>query len=107
VDAAEVVVGREQSDHGFVVVPELAETVRQPGESPDAHAKRQVRLLDMVRAGAVEIRVARDRSHVDVGYPEGVARRSAWHFLNRVDDSRVSSLRRVAKAIGASVKDLF
>jgi transcriptional regulator with XRE-family HTH domain len=42
-----------------------------------------------------------------MGYPEGKARQSVWQLLNKVDDPRVSSLRRLAKALGIAVKDLF
>jgi hypothetical protein len=42
-----------------------------------------------------------------MGFAEGVARRAAWQFLNRVDDPRISTLRKFAKAIGVNTKDLF
>jgi hypothetical protein len=42
-----------------------------------------------------------------MGYPEGKARQSVWQLLNKVDDPRVSSLRRFAKAMGIAVRDLF
>jgi len=42
-----------------------------------------------------------------MGYPPGVARRAAWQFLHKVDDPRMSSLRRFAKAMGVGVKDLL
>jgi len=42
-----------------------------------------------------------------MGYPEGKARQSVWQFLNKVNDRRVSSLRRFAKALGIAVRDLF
>jgi transcriptional regulator with XRE-family HTH domain len=36
-----------------------------------------------------------------------VARKSAWQFLNMVNDPRLGTLRRFAKAIGVPVKDLL
>lgn len=42
-----------------------------------------------------------------MGYPEATARQSAWQFLSKTDDPRVSMLRRFAKALGVSVKDLL
>ena len=42
-----------------------------------------------------------------MGFAEGVARRAAWQFLIKVNDPRVSTLRKFAKAIGVKVGDLF
>ena len=42
-----------------------------------------------------------------MGYAPGTARRAAWQFLNKIDNPTVDALRRFAKAIGVSVKDLF
>lgn len=43
----------------------------------------------------------------EMGYPEGVARRAAWQFFNKVDDPRLSTLRRFAKAMKIDVKKLL
>ena len=42
-----------------------------------------------------------------MGFTEETAKQGAWQFLNKVDDPRISTLRRFAKAIGVKVKDLF
>ncbi len=42
-----------------------------------------------------------------MGFEEGTARRAAWQFLNKVNDPRVSTLRKFAKAIGVKVSELF
>lgn len=48
-----------------------------------------------------------DELGVAMGYQGDVARKSAWQFLNRTDDPRLSMLRRFAKAMGVNVKDLL
>jgi transcriptional regulator with XRE-family HTH domain len=35
------------------------------------------------------------------------ARKAAWQFLNKVDDPRVSTLRKFAEAVGVPLADLF
>jgi hypothetical protein len=40
-----------------------------------------------------------------MGYPKETARQSAWQFM-KTEDPRVSMLKRFAKALGVSVKDL-
>lgn len=35
-----------------------------------------------------------------------VARKSAWQFLNRVNDPKLGTLRRFAKALGIPIEDL-
>ncbi len=42
-----------------------------------------------------------------MGYPPGTARRAAWQFLNKINNPTLDALRRFAKAMGVSVKDLF
>jgi transcriptional regulator with XRE-family HTH domain len=41
-----------------------------------------------------------------MGYAPDKARRSAWQFLRRTRDPRLSMLRRFAAAIGASLREL-
>ncbi len=41
-----------------------------------------------------------------MGYPEETARQSAWQFM-KTGDPRISMLRRFAKAMGLSAKDLI
>ncbi len=68
---AKVVVPEEQSDHRFVVFPKLAECVCQPREAPDTRANRQIRALNVRRAGGVKIRVAGNRWHMNASYHAG------------------------------------
>jgi transcriptional regulator with XRE-family HTH domain len=42
-----------------------------------------------------------------MGYEEDIARKSAWQFLNRTNDPRLSMLRRFTEAVGISMSDLF
>ena len=42
-----------------------------------------------------------------MGYEGDVARKGAWRFLNMTADPRVSTLRKVADALGVRVADLF
>ena len=42
----------------------------------------------------------------EMGAEGEVARKSAWQFLNKVNDPKMGTLRRFAKAIGISVSDL-
>lgn len=44
---------------------------------------------------------------LEMGFPPGTARRAVWQFFNQVDDPRISTLRRFAKAMGIKVKDLL
>lgn len=41
-----------------------------------------------------------------MGYAEGIARRSAWQFIKKSIDPRISMLCRFAKAMGVELKDL-
>jgi hypothetical protein len=40
-------------------------------------------------------------------YPERSARKSAWQFIQKTDDPRLSMLRRFAKAMRVDVRDLL
>ena len=44
---------------------------------------------------------------LDMGYEAGTAHRAAWQFLRTTADPRLSMLRRFAKAMGVSVKDML
>lgn len=41
-----------------------------------------------------------------MGYKGDVARKSAWQFLNKTTDPRLSMLRRFAKAMGVPITEL-
>lgn len=42
-----------------------------------------------------------------MGYEGGVARKSAWQFLNKTADPRMSTLRRFAAALSVPLADLL
>jgi transcriptional regulator with XRE-family HTH domain len=42
-----------------------------------------------------------------MGYTGDKARKSAWQFLNKTHDHRVSMLRKFAAAVGVTVAELF
>lgn len=41
-----------------------------------------------------------------MGYEESIARKSAWQFLNRTNDPRLSMLRKFAAAVGVTLAEL-
>jgi transcriptional regulator with XRE-family HTH domain len=47
-----------------------------------------------------------DELGVAMGYEGEVARKSAWQFLNKVGDPRLSSVRRFAAALGVPLSEL-
>jgi transcriptional regulator with XRE-family HTH domain len=54
------------------------------------------------RSGLTLVELGRRMGHED----DEVARRSAWQFLNKTRDPRLSMLRRFAKAVGVSLAEL-
>ena len=42
-----------------------------------------------------------------MGYSGDAARKSAWQFINKTHDHRVSMLRKFVEAVGAEMIDLF
>jgi transcriptional regulator with XRE-family HTH domain len=48
-----------------------------------------------------------DELGVAMGYTGEVARKSAWQFLNKTTDPRLSMLRKFAAALGVDVRELF
>jgi transcriptional regulator with XRE-family HTH domain len=44
---------------------------------------------------------------VRMGYPEESARKSAWQFIQKTDDPRLSMLRRFAKAMSVPLSELL
>jgi transcriptional regulator with XRE-family HTH domain len=47
-----------------------------------------------------------DELGIGMGYEGEVARKSAWQFLNKVGDPRLSSVRRFAQAMGVPLSEL-
>jgi len=48
-----------------------------------------------------------DALGLKMGYSGDVARKSAWQFLNKTADPRLSMVRKFAAAVGVSLADLF
>jgi transcriptional regulator with XRE-family HTH domain len=48
-----------------------------------------------------------DEIGLKMGYPTATARKSAWQFLNKTADPRLSMLRKFANAVGVDVKKLL
>jgi hypothetical protein len=60
-----------------------------------------------VRARFEKSKLSLDELGLKMGYPKETARKSAWQFLNKTNDPRLSMLRKFAAAVGCSVKSLF
>jgi transcriptional regulator with XRE-family HTH domain len=60
-----------------------------------------------VRARFEKSKLSLDELGTRMGYPPESARKSAWQFLNKTNDPRLSMLRKFAVAVGCSVKSLF
>jgi transcriptional regulator with XRE-family HTH domain len=43
---------------------------------------------------------------VKMGYPDSSARKSAWQFIAKTEDPRLSMLRKFAEALGVDLKDI-
>jgi transcriptional regulator with XRE-family HTH domain len=44
---------------------------------------------------------------IAMGFDTAVARKSVWQLLNKIDDPKLSTLRKFAAALGASMSDFF
>jgi transcriptional regulator with XRE-family HTH domain len=71
-------------------------------------AKKQAEEATMaqVRALFEDSKISLQELGLRMGYPEATARQSVWQFIYKTDDPRLSMLKRFAKAMGVSVKDL-
>lgn len=61
------------------------------------------KVLKMVEKSEISL----DELGILMGYPEESARKSAWQFLRKTTDPRLSMLERFAKAMKIDVKDLL
>lgn len=64
-------------------------------------------VMQAVRARFEQSGMSLDALGEKMGYPKSSARKSAWQFLHKTNDPRVSMLRRFAAAVGTSVRNLF
>lgn len=62
--------------------------------------------ISAIRARFEKSGLSLDELGLKMGYPKESARKSAWQFLNKTSDPRLSMLRKFAEAIGCSVKSL-
>lgn len=63
-------------------------------------------IMDVVRARFEKSGLTLDQLGEKMGHPKDSARKSAWQFINQVNDPRISTLRRFAAAVGVSLKSL-
>jgi transcriptional regulator with XRE-family HTH domain len=64
-------------------------------------------VMDKVRARFAASRMSLDELGQKMGYPEASARKSAWQFVQKTNDPRLSMLRRFAEAVGVSLRSLL
>ena len=67
----------------------------------------EVVVMERVRARFEESGLSLHDLGMKMGYPEESARKSAWQFISKTGDPRLSMLHRFAKAMGGTVKDLL
>jgi transcriptional regulator with XRE-family HTH domain len=63
-------------------------------------------VMAVVRTRFEKSKLSLDELGQKMGYPKDSARKSAWQFIHRTNDPRLSMLRRFAQAIGTSIKTL-
>lgn len=71
VHAPEVIPAVPEHHGSAVVLPLFTETVRQPSESPEAHAERKIRAFDYRSADAVGVGSTHDWDYLYGGYFSG------------------------------------
>jgi transcriptional regulator with XRE-family HTH domain len=63
-------------------------------------------VMDAVRTRFEKSKLTLDQLGAKMGYPPATARKSAWQFINKTNDPRLSMLRKFAGAIGVKVSAL-
>ena len=63
-------------------------------------------VMAQVRAKFEKSKLTLDELGEKMGYPKESARKSAWQFIHKTNDPRLSMLRKFAAAVGATVKSL-
>jgi transcriptional regulator with XRE-family HTH domain len=64
-------------------------------------------VMERVRAAFTESDLSLDELGKRMGSDGDTAKKYAWQFLNRVDDPRISTLRKFADAVGVPLADFF
>jgi len=68
---------------------------------------RKVAAMERVRLVFKNSGLTLDELGRRMGYPEELARKSAWQFLNKTSDPRLSMLGKFADALSISLKDII
>ncbi len=63
-------------------------------------------VMDAVRARFEKSQLTLDELGTKMGYPSATARKSAWQFIHKTNDPRLSMLRKFAAAIGVKLSVL-
>jgi transcriptional regulator with XRE-family HTH domain len=69
-------------------------------------ARQQVNVMDRVRRIFDKSGLSLEELGKRMGYHGDAARKSAWQFLNKTIDPRLSMLQRFAEAVNVSLVDL-
>jgi len=68
-------------------------------------------LADHVRRKALKLfqqsGMTQEELGLKMGYEAGTARRAVWQLFNKVSDPRLSTIERLAEALGVQPKDLL
>jgi transcriptional regulator with XRE-family HTH domain len=64
-------------------------------------------VMDAVRARFEKSKLTLDELGSKMGYPPATARMSAWQFVNKTNDPRLSMLRKFAGAVGVKLSALM
>lgn len=62
--------------------------------------------MSAVRSRFEKSKLSLDELGLKMGYPKESARKSAWQFVHRTNDPRLSMLRKFSKAVGAKLSTL-
>ena len=63
-------------------------------------------VMEAVRARFEKSRLTLDELGTKMGYPPATARKSAWQFIQKTNDPRMSMLRKFAGAVGMKLSAL-
>lgn len=65
------------------------------------------KVMAAVRTRFEKSKLTLDELGAKMGYPKDSARKSAWQFIHKTNDPRLSMLRKFAEAIGVKVSALL
>jgi transcriptional regulator with XRE-family HTH domain len=63
-------------------------------------------VMEAVRARFEKSKLTLDELGTKMGYPPATARKSAWQFIQKTNDPRMSMLRKFAGAVGVKLSAL-